>query len=496
VSFFTYAAGGVLLCALIGALANQHYAWMALGCAALGSWLPHLCKRPWLTLTHSLLGLAGCAVLLSPLLVCHHAVFWTALVIGYASHLLFDAGSDRGVRLFYPSRARAVIPRHPLSRVPPGSPREALLRRWLLGLWLVALPLNALGLRGLLHQLLPVIQFAVEDYETIAGQGRRVVADFTGHFTASQRPIAGRWEVLEAMDRTTLLVEDPVGHRYALGTHPHDTIQVLRIRARQGPSVDVQVHTIHLHEQLLSDLVPLLPSEGRTYLIGLVKTPEAVQPRLSVEEFRSVHAGSGQVELRYATAHDLDDQHLLGLYVTDGDVILRTLKAPGSHPTSSGDAPPAHAAPRRTITLIVRHLAGPQELLVHEGQPVTAGQPLMDLRGYRVELQAEMQVVQAQVAAADALVVALHLKQAQAGSLKRTEDTLMGVHRDLTAWQADEAHALAHAQAQAEAARAKLAKLEHALAATTIRAPARGRFLAMQYHPMTSTATLHLLADD
>jgi len=493
----TVAAGGILLCAFVGALSNQHYSWIALGCAALGSWLPHMSKRPQL-MTHSLLGLTGWALIASPLLLWHRAAFWTALLIGYASHLLLDAGSDSGVRLFYPARVLAVLPRHPLSRIQPGTPRERLLRRWLVGLWLVAIPLNAMGLRGLLHQLLPVIQFAVEDYETTGAQGRRVFADFTGRFSASQRPITGRWEVLETLDRTTLLIEDSEGRRYTLGTHPHDTIQVLRVRARKGPPVDVRLQTVHLHEQLLVDLMPLIPSEGRTYLIGGVKSPERIPPHLAVEEFQTVQGGSGQITLRYATVQDLRDQHLLGLYITDGEVVLRTLRVTGSHPPARGDTPmpQPRVAPRRAITLVVRHFSDPQELLVHDGQEVTVGQPLADLRSYRRELQENVRLAQTEATAAGLRVLSVELQQAQQRSLKGTEDVLIGTHRDLIAWKAAQAQVLSHVEAQAAASQAKLAGFQRALAATTILAPAGGRFLSMEFHPSTSTATLHLLADE
>jgi len=511
VNFKTYASGGVLLCALIGALTNQHYSWCAVGVAVLGAWLPHLCEHPWLTCrlgsktaTHSLLGMAVCAFLTSPLLLCHQTVFWTTLLIGYLAHLLLDAGSDRGVLLFYPSRVRAVIPRHPLSRVIPGSPREIFLRRWLVAFLIIALPLNAIGLRGLLHQILPVVQFAVEDNGIYSAQSHRVFIDFTGRFTASQRPIIGRWEVLETLDRTTLLAEDAQGQRYTLGTHPHDTIQVQRIRARKGPLLDMKLQTIHLHEQLLGDIVPLIPSDGpprsgrgRTYLIGMVKTPETLQPHITVEQFQPVQASHGQVELRYATPHDLEDPHLLGLYVTEGEIVLRTLKDRDSHSVSGGTNPPSlRVAPNRTITLVVHHFAGSQELLVREGQTVHAGQPLIDLRTYRTKLLADLRVAQAQVVASKALVLSLQLKQAQDRSLKRIEDSLIGSYRDMTVWNASENQILDHAQVQLISARAKLSHLKQELATTTLRAPASGRFLTMQFHPTSSTATLYLYADD
>ena len=500
----TSAAGGVLLCALVGAFANQHYSWITLGCAAVGAQLPHWFERPWLTqrfgpktLTHSLLGLAIVGLLLSPLLFTRHSSLFTVFLIGYASHLLLDAATERGVWLFYPSRARAVLPRHPLSRIVPGSPRERRLRWWLLGLWLVALPLNAIGLRGLLHRLIPVAQFAVEDYLTYSRQGRRVFVDFTGRFTDSQRLISGRWEVLEAFSRTSLLLEDPQGTRSVLGTHPHDTIQAFTVRARKGPPLDVRLHVVHLHAQVLGDLLPLIPPDGRTYLIGIVSIPEDVQPSFAVDQFQPIRIGHAQVELRYATLRDLQEARLDGLYVTEGEILLRTLREASRRPPSGDEMPKTlvHSeAPQRTVSLTVRHLHDPQELLVHPEQTVARGQPLADLRSSRNALLLKQRVAQAKSRAATALLERLQLSHQQTLALKRTEDALAGIHRDLASLKAQQTQELAQAQAQAEVAGAQLEALTHALAATLIRSPVSGRILSVRLQH--EAAFLRILADD
>ena len=416
----TSVAGGVLVCALIGAFTSQHYSWIAFGCAAFGSQLPHWVERPWLTqrfgpqtISHSLLGLTVVGLFLSPLLFTHHSPLVTAFLLGYASHLLLDAATARGVLLFYPSRARAVMPQHPLGRVIPGSPREARLRYWLVGVCLVALPLNAVGLRGLLHQLLPVAQFAVEDYLSASNQGRRVFVDFTGRFNTSQRLVSGRWDVLDTMSSTSLLVEDPTGRRYTIGTHPHDTIQALSIRAHQGPPMDVQLHIIHLHDQVLGDLVSTIPPDGRTYLIGVLKTPEEIHTTFSLDQFHPIQVGSTQVELRYATARDLQEHHMMGLFVTEGELLLRTLREPSrGHPaTALTQTPMVHSeASQKTVTLTVRHVHDPQELLIQPDQEVARDQLLADLQAYRATLLTEHHVALAQHATAHAVFEHLRLK--------------------------------------------------------------------------------------
>ena len=500
----TYMAGGVLLCALMGAVTNQHYSWLTLSCAALGSLLPHALDRPWLservgpqTVTHSLLGLMVVGVVLSPWLLARHAALFTAILLGYTSHLLLDAASDRGVLLFYPSRARAVLPRHPLSRIVPGSPREARLRHWLLALWLVALPLNAVGLRGLLHQLIPVTQFAVEDYLTYSRQGRRVFVEFSGRFTDSQRTVSGRWEVLDVPSSTSLLAEDSKGKRYTVGTHPHDTIQVFTIRARQGPPMDVQLQVVHLHDQALGDLLPMIPAEGRTYLIGVVKTPDDIAADLSLDQFRPIQVGTTQVELRYATLHDLQQQHLTSLLVTEGELLLRTVRDARDQPkiSESSATPVIQVEPsHRTVRLTVHQVQEPQEILVHPDQLVRQGQLLADLRTVRSKLLIDRRIIQAQLAAAQASVERLRLTHYQEIVFKHTEDALAGVQRELTVLRAQQAQELRRAQAPVDAAWAKLERLDQALAATTVRSPVSGRILSVRLHQ--SIATIHVLADD
>lgn len=506
-SCLTSIAGSVLLCALIGALTNQHYSWFILSCAAFGSQLPHLLERPWLierlgpqTLTHSLLGILSIGVLFSPLLLVAHSSLLTALLIGYLAHLLLDAATEHGVLLFYPSRLRAVLPRHPLHRIISGSPRETLLRRWLLGLWLLALPLNAVGMRGVLHQLLPVAQFAVEDYLTASGQGRSVFVQFLGRFTTSQRLIAGRWEVLDAPSSTSLLVEDPQGRRYTLGPHPQNTIQAVMVRARKGAPLTVQSHLVRLHDQLLADALSTIPATGRTYLIGVLKTPEPVSLPILLDQFQPILAGSSQVELRYATWRDLHEQHLTGLYVTDGTLLLRTLTE-----SSRRSAPPQTVSPlpaalipsetsHRTVSLTVRHLYEAQELLVHPEQDITQGQLLADLRTYRAALLTDRALAAAHYTAAQTALEQVRLTHHQELVFKRTEDMLAGTHRMLTSVLAQHATEHAHAQAAVDAATATLAQLDHALATTTMHAPVSGRILTVRVH--SSTATIRLLVHE
>jgi biotin carboxyl carrier protein len=259
---------------------------------------------------------------------------------------------------------------------------------------------------------------------------------------------------------------------------------------------------------VLGDLLPLIPSDGRTYLLGVVSTPEDVQPSFALDQFQPIRIGHAQVELRYATRHDLQAAHLDGLYVTEGEILLRTLlpapraarqtgREPSRRPPSGDEIPKTlvHSeAPRRTVSLTVRRLRDPQELLVHPEQTVTRGQPLADLRSSRRALLLKQRVAQAKSRAAHAVVERLQLTHQQTLALKRTEDALAGIHRNLAGLQAQQTQELAQAQAQVEAAGAQLDALTHALAATIIRSPVAGRILSVRLQH--EAAFLRILTDD
>ncbi len=498
----TYIAGGLLICAFFGGLTNQPFSWMALACAALGSMAPDWIEQQWLTdrfgsktITHSLLGLTMSGILLAPLFLTHHPWLAMSFLLGYTTHLFLDAATPQGVLLFYPHRARAVIPRSVLSRIEPGSRRERLLLRWLVGLGLMALWFNTIGIRRLLHQCLPVIQFAVEDYVTFSSQGRRVFVEFTGRFNASQRPISGRWEVLDTTSSTSLLVEDAQGTRYTLGSHPHDTILVFQARVKVGPKAHVILRSVHLENQVLSDALAYIPSEGNTYIIGIVHHTEPVSIPLPIDQFETFHAGPEHLEFHYATLRDLQEQHLTDLHVTNGELLLRTITEDSTGQGSlSMISTPSSARPHKILTLTIAHLHDPQELLIHPDQEVLQDQLLADLTSYRRELQTKHDAANAQLVKARAALAHEDLNSQHEMALKHMEDDLMDISRDLSSFKAQQLQALHAVRAAVAIAPSRLDLLDHELASTTIASPVAGRLISIRF--LASTAILQIVADD
>ncbi len=120
----THVAVGTVAYAGLAALFGGEISPPVLGAAALGSLLPDVdtpssragfCVYPlalWLekkfghrTVTHSLTGVAFCALLCSPLLLFGWGhVLFMALVCGFAFHLAGDACTKSGIPLMWPRR--------------------------------------------------------------------------------------------------------------------------------------------------------------------------------------------------------------------------------------------------------------------------------------------------------------------------------------------------------------------------------------------------------
>ena len=113
------------------------------------------------------------------------------------AHISFSIPSlnKDGVPLFYPSPARAVMPKNDKWRITPGSKAEIVLLAVFSILALLLLPLNRAGLFPSLHGLLADTHSAITDFRAW-GNTHRVVATIGGELNVSQQPIEGEFEVL------------------------------------------------------------------------------------------------------------------------------------------------------------------------------------------------------------------------------------------------------------------------------------------------------------
>ena len=117
--------------------------------SSLGRWLPFVSvplERRWghRTVTHCLLAVGALGVVSSPLIF-YRTTMYSALLIGYLSHLLADCGTKSGVPLFHPHPAQCVLPGNSRYRVTTGSLAEQGLLGVLLVLLGLVFPLSRMG---------------------------------------------------------------------------------------------------------------------------------------------------------------------------------------------------------------------------------------------------------------------------------------------------------------------------------------------------------------
>lgn len=223
----THAVIGLISYAGLYAIAGEAPQATGLCCAALGALLPDadtpsskagLCLYPlavWLerrfghrTVTHSLVGVAIFALLIAPLLLLggHAMLWWSALLCGYASHLLADAATKSGVPLLWPSRARFVCPGNDALRIKTGSKAEVTLLACLFLLGALLIPFVHLGPRRLLHLATGSMSGAARDAEDW-GEEFQLFARVEGFDVLSQKKVEGEFSVVGRRDDGTLVIE-------------------------------------------------------------------------------------------------------------------------------------------------------------------------------------------------------------------------------------------------------------------------------------------------
>lgn len=168
--------------------------------SAIGRLVPFISaplERRWghRTVTHSLLALAGLAGLASPLLLLSWSAY-TALLIGYLSHLVADCATKSGVPLFYPSLTPCVIPANDKYRVHTGSlTGEGPVFLVLIACTLAFVPISNLGLWRAVHHLMGTQEAAYADYREIETE---TLLSFKGKWRTSKKPVEGEALLLDA----------------------------------------------------------------------------------------------------------------------------------------------------------------------------------------------------------------------------------------------------------------------------------------------------------
>ncbi|MCA9840449.1 MAG: metal-dependent hydrolase, partial [Trueperaceae bacterium] len=204
------------------------------------------------TLTHSFLGMVLFA-LFSVWLIPISLSAWVCLLLGIGSHIVLDSHNVTGVPLLYPLRIEFVSIYNRGLRTPYGSPLEF---SYLAGFSLLALALTPLSLDGFspwFHRALGAPYGAVEDYVSWRNDFE-VWAEVSGINLVTDETIDGRYLVIDALGRETLLLEDGTGKAYTAALSGSD-IQVRRIKVWKGERIVSSTYRLDLSGRLMSDLL-------------------------------------------------------------------------------------------------------------------------------------------------------------------------------------------------------------------------------------------------
>jgi len=229
-------------------------------------------ERRWghRTVTHSLLALAGLAVLTAPLLFLSRTAY-CALLIGYLSHLIADCATKSGVPLFYPNLTPCVIPANDKYRVHTGSlTGEGPIFLVLLVCTLAFIPISNLGLWRAVHHLMGTQEAAYADYREIETE---TLLDFKGKWRTTKTPVEGEAVLLDAGPSVFLICFE--GRTLEFGPNGEILPDRARVKDTHRP---IQARTVEMERGRWEEVAALVPEGG--FLSGTL----AADFQLRVEE--------------------------------------------------------------------------------------------------------------------------------------------------------------------------------------------------------------------
>lgn len=220
------------------------------------------------TVTHSLIGYAGLAVLMLPLYF-FQANWYKAFLIGYFSHLVIDCLNKTGVPFLWPNNTYAVFPGNPKWRIQVGTLGEYILCGFIILLTIGIWYLNGIGIRSWFHSMLASPQMAVAEYRSHMNTHRMNVT-VNGFYTLTQEPIQKKtFEIVDALDDSTLLVTGDKGYLITIGKSPSDSIQAKRAVIQKTASSKIHSDNFIFEGQSIKLMLPYLTED--TYVSGTVE---------------------------------------------------------------------------------------------------------------------------------------------------------------------------------------------------------------------------------
>ena len=321
----THIACGAISWLVTGFVFNQPFTLASASATAIGSILPDIdtpksmpgrifpeltgyIEKRWghRTFTHSVLtGLPILAVIGLPLIWVNILVF-EALLIGFCSHIILDTVTKSGVEMFYPIRARCVMPGQDKYRLATNSQAEKTVFVLLIVAGIALYPLNRMGITQLLHTFICNISSTVSDVRAW-GSDYRVWVEVDGYFQASHRPVNARFEVVTVRSERALLCYDyKTDAVYKIGTDETCNIYPRKIRAIKGEKRRIIVETANLQNEMLSNCLHKKPDIGLTFYSGSVWTDDEIDKKQDPDRYQTVKSTVSGLELDCAQSEEIE----------------------------------------------------------------------------------------------------------------------------------------------------------------------------------------------
>lgn len=293
---------------------------------------------------HSLGATAFIALATIPLVLVIGVEAWYLLSLGFFAHLFVDLLAPKGVMLFWPlTRTRyslfgGFVESH-------GSRNER-------GLAVaMVIVVSVLVLVVDLQQAqppapsTPTYEQTLERYYSMRGKNL-VFAYLEGTWQATGKPMSGRFELLNAVGESFLVLDRYDGKVFTAGRSAKDNLYINRIVLQPGSAVRIKPAEIFVRDGRLSETLPVLYAMQREhglqhiFVSGDVIVPvveDAINPMLEAEyaqtRLRRIQSHEpGHYSFHYLTASDLIA--LANLEVESAElVIVATYGVPATGPT-------------------------------------------------------------------------------------------------------------------------------------------------------------------
>ncbi len=334
------------------------------------------------TLTHSYAGQIAFAFVLAPLWWFPGPAYYTAAVIGYASHPFLDTMTVDGIRGFWPwADCRCVFPyyegRPGAYRTRTGSRADSLFCALFCVLLLPIIFLHISSYQRVIRVVQGDASSAVRDYLEMS-QTHLVEVRLRADDPTSGRSLDGTYNAVGSTDTNTLLIRDTDGSVFSVG-RPYSANFTAR-RAVAYPTTPVQVSTrsLPMRGRLLADLDDWIPrgaarERAHHYITGRVRLDEPVEITPDPTRYSTLSSTGPTLRLSHATVADLEAHGLMGALITQGSVTLRLFLTP----TQAEIYPDHVSAERRLRRVAFEHERGqPPLLLARQGDSIAEGDTL------------------------------------------------------------------------------------------------------------------------